>query len=356
MKEIPEFIDREADIKRMKAVLSGRPNLIYFVYGPINSGKTALLMKVLEELPGEYRVFYIIFRGRDVERIEDFLQVLFKVSRGDSRDNVKEFTKDLIKEGFKALGKLKGIPIPERIFDYLFMGSKKADDVFRYMEEMFEEIVEEGLRPILIFDELQSIKDILNATGRPVIGRLFNFLVRMTKETHLCHSLCSTSDCLFIEDIYSNARLEGRAEYILVDDLPKDEAYKLYEGFGFEDKEFVWDWIGGKVGDMIRLYEKRKQGYNEEEGLKNMLKDEVGRLRWVLDLVEEGEKEGPEVEKIAELLERFIDGEDRRYQEVKGKVLKFLIEENVLFYNPVEGIVRPQSRLLWRAIREVIEN
>ena len=308
-----------------------------------------------QELPEEYRVFYINFRGRDVERIEDFLQVLFKVSRGDSRDNVKEFTKDLIKEGFKALGKLKGIPIPERIFDYLFMDSKKADDVFRYMEEMFEEIVEEGLRPILIFDELQSIKDILNATGRPVIGRLFNFLVRMTKETHLCHSLCSTSDCLFIEDIYSNARLEGRAKYILVDDLPKDDAYKLYEGFGFNDKGLVWDWIGGKVGDMVRLYEEKKQGYNEEEGLKSMLKDEIGRLEWirwkVLRKVEDGSG-------IWEFLKKFRN-EDRLTKEEIGEEfdrLIFWIEQNILFYNPVESTIGPQSRLLWRAIREVIKN
>ena len=348
------FYNREDDIRRMKAVLSGEPNLLYFVYGPINSGKTALLMKILEELPEEYRVFYINFRGRDVEKIEDFLQVLFKVSRGDSRDNVKEFTKDLIREGFKALGKLKGIPIPERIFDYLFMDSKKADDVFRYMEEMFEEIVEVGLRPVLIFDELQSIKDILNATGRPVIGRLFNFLVRMTKETHLCHSLCSTSDCLFIEDIYSNARLEGRAKYILVDDLNKDDGYRLYEGFGFEDKVLVWDWIGGKVGDMIRLFEEKKQGYSEEEGLRNMLKDEAGRLSWMLKLIKDGEKEGPSIEDLDKTLRIFKRSDKVKHTEVESKVLKFLIEENILFYNPVEGTICPQGRLIHRAIEEVI--
>ncbi len=356
------FYNREKDIRRMKAVLSGDPNLLYFVYGPINSGKTALLMKVLEELGEEYKVFYINFRGRDVERIEDFLQVLFKVSRGDSRDNVKEFTKDLIKEGFKALGKLKGIPIPERIFDYLFMDSKKADDVFRYMEEMFEEMVEVGLRPVLIFDELQSIKDILNATGRPVIGRLFNFLVRMTKETHLCHSLCSTSDCLFIEDIYSNARLEGRAKYILVDDLPKDDAYKLYEGFGFNDKGLVWDWIGGKVGDMVRLYEEKKQGYSEEEGLRNMLKDEVGRLGMYLRLLRyTGAKvaiKGKEVEVKEEDIRAglgiFKSGYKIKADEMEEPVLFELVQENILFYNPVEGTVCPQGRLIHRAIEDVI--
>jgi len=51
----------------MKAVLSGEPKLVYFVYRPINSGKTSLLMKVFEELHEDYRVFYINFRGRYVQ-------------------------------------------------------------------------------------------------------------------------------------------------------------------------------------------------------------------------------------------------------------------------------------------------
>jgi AAA+ ATPase superfamily predicted ATPase len=33
----------------------------------------------------------------------------------------------------------------------------------------------------------------------------------MTKEKHLCHSFCATSDCLFIEEVYRNAGLKGRA-------------------------------------------------------------------------------------------------------------------------------------------------
>jgi predicted metal-dependent HD superfamily phosphohydrolase len=73
----------------------------------------------------------------------------------------------------------------------------------------------------------------------------------------------------------------------------------------------------------------------------------------MLDLVEEGEKKGPEVKKIKALLEKFKDKEEMAYREVKGRVLKFLIQENILFYNPLTGTVRPQSRLLWRAIREV---
>ncbi len=34
--------------------------------------------------------------------------------------------------------------------------------------------------------------------------------------------------------------------------------------------------------------------------------------------------------------------------------LLFWIEDNVLFYNPVEGVVRLQSKLLWRVIKGII--
>jgi AAA+ ATPase superfamily predicted ATPase len=105
------------------------------------------------------------------------------------------------------------------------------------------------------------LKDEINAGGKPLLGKLFNFMVRLTKETHLCHVLCATGDCLFIEDVYNNARLEGRARYILVDDLSKESAFRIYKEFGFEDKELVWEYIGGKIGDMVILFEEKEQGY-----------------------------------------------------------------------------------------------
>ena len=354
MIDIPEFVDREREKRELKAVLSGRPNLVYFVYGPINSGKTALLMKVFEELSEEYKVFYINFRGRDVERVEDLMRVLFRVKKGKFSEETKEFVKEVLKEGAKVLKKLKGIPVPENVFDLLFKRTDKVEDIFAYLEEYFEGIVKEGWRPVLVIDELQVIRKVINATGQHVLDRLFNFMVRLTKETHLCHCLCATSDCLFIEDVYRNARLEGRARYILVDDLNKEEAFEVYSAFGFENTELVWDYIGGKIGDIVILFEEKKRGYSEKEALERMLRDEAAKFEWILDSVEEGEKEGPEVEKIKELLGKFKNKEEITYREVKGKVLKFLIGENILFYNPVEGTVRPQGRLLWRAIREVL--
>ena len=347
------FYNREREIKQLKAILSGEPNLVYFVYGPINSGKTALLTKVFEELSEDYIVFYFNFRGLNIQEVDDLIKVLFEVEYGKGKEAIKEIVKELFKKGVKIVEEAKGIPIPEKLFDYLFGKERKSEDVFRYLEQLFRELVRSGKRPVFVLDELQTIKGVINASGKPLIEGLFNFLVRLTKETHLCHSLCSTSDCLFIEDIYSNAKLQGRARYVLVDDLEKEEAFKVYEMFGFKNKELIWDYIGGKLSDMVILYEWKKQGTREEEALKEMLKSEVGRFEWMINLLEEGEKEGPSVEEIKSILVKFKQEGERKYKEVRGKALKFLIEENILFYNPVEGTVRPQSRLIHRVMREL---
>ena len=179
-------------------------------------------------------------------------------------------------------------------------------------------------------------------------------MVRLTKETHLCHCLCATSDCLFIENIYSNAHLEGRARYILVDDLPKNEAFEVYQGFGFENKELIWNFIGGKIGDMIILFEEKKQGLPEKDILQKMLKDTAGKLQWIKLKKLRKIKDGTTLWKF---LEKFKENKPLTKNEIEkdfDKIL-FWIEENILFYNPLEGTVRPQGKLLWKAIKEAVE-
>ena len=342
------FYNREDDIRRMKAVLSGEPNLVYFVYGPINSGKTALLIKVFEELPQEYCVFYINFRWRYVEDVKDLIQILFRVK--NEKEKLPIFLEKVLKGGAKLLEKLGGIPIPQEVFDLLFRQTQKAEDVFAFLKDYFTLVLEKGYKPVFVLDEMQTIKEVLNTAGKPIIHELFNFLVGLTKETHLCHCLCATSDCLFIEEIYANARLEGRARYLLVDDLPQKKAFEVYDKFGFENKELIWDYINGKPGDMVRLFEMKKEGYPEKEALLELLKDEMGRLEWIKWKKLKDKKE------LWDFLKIFKEKDILRKKELENNFDKMLfwVEENILFYNPLEGTVRPQGRLIKRAIEEVL--
>jgi AAA+ ATPase superfamily predicted ATPase len=103
---------------------------------------------------------------------------------------------------------------------------------------------------------------------------------------------------------------------------------------------------------MVILFEEKKRGYREKEALEGMLKDQMARLKDFLEAVAEGEKGNIPVEEVREALKKVRKGEIRS-EEISRKVRQFLIQENILFYNPVERTVRPQSRLLWRAIKEL---
>ena len=355
--DIPEFVDREREKRELKAVLSGRPNLVYFVYGPINSGKTALLMKVVEELPENYRIFYINFRGFEGGYTK-FTRAFFELGDKSLWEKLKKkmpviaAAVEYVEQVAKKINTT--IELPAEVIRMLQVGGEDPEkiDLFHYLERLMRRLVEKGKKPVLILDEMQVLKDEINAVGQPLLARLFNFAVRMTKETHLCHVLCATSDCLFIDLVYSSARLEGRARYLLVDDLKKEEAFEVYEAFGFEDKEFVWEYIGGKLGDMVILFEEKKRGYSEKEALERMLRDEVAKLEWIKAKLLREKKDRKE---IWEFLKEFKDEEVKKiFPEQIFERLIYWIEENILFYNPLDGTIRPQGRLLWRAIREVM--
>ena len=75
------FYDREKEEKKLRTILEDEPDLLHFVYGPINSGKTSLLVTVLNSLPQDMVPFYINFRGRDVSSTGEFLNCLFKIDK-----------------------------------------------------------------------------------------------------------------------------------------------------------------------------------------------------------------------------------------------------------------------------------
>ena len=359
------FYNREEDKERVKRILSGEPNLVYFMYGPINSGKTALLMRVIEEMGSGYVVFYINFRWRDVRSIEDLLRVLFDVRYGERDVVIREFIKEVVKVGSSmVVGGFRGVPISDRIFDIIFGSGRRIEDVFKYLEVVMREVRVRGLMPVIVLDEMQVIRGVVNSEGRGIMSNLFNFLVAMTKEGHLSHVICATSDCLFVEEVYNNARLEGRSDYILVDDLDKGSAYDMYDRFGFRDRDVVWGYIGGKIGDMVRLYEKRKVGVREGDALAEMLLSERRRIEDIMEVVRYGKEEyeyrGERYEIVYDGVKRVLEVFSDRYEvsrfEIEPIYRDYLVNKNVLFYEPIRGVVKPQGVLIGRAIREVIRD
>jgi len=55
-----EFFNREREKEEILSILRQEPREINFIYGPINSGKTTLIQKLIDNLPKDYVVIYII--------------------------------------------------------------------------------------------------------------------------------------------------------------------------------------------------------------------------------------------------------------------------------------------------------
>ena len=350
------FYNREDEQKGLLTILNMEPSLVYFVYGPINSGKTNLINKILQNLPEPMIPFYVNLRGRNVSSSEDFLNVLFSVDRKSKFENVRDYSRELLKGGADIVKQTTGMPIPVKIFDLLFQTQNKGEDVFHYLEMFFTTLVEEKkLKPLFVLDELQMLKDIANSKGNLLLDNLFNFFVRLTKEIHVCHCLAITSDSVFIQQIYDSARLEGRSRYILIDDLEKEQTYKLYEKFGFEDKERVWSYLGGKVGDMTVLYSLVQEGHSLDESLETMLGITVSRLKLIeARLLKNDEQKCSKMMNF--LFQVGKEGNIGFEPKIMQAEVYFWVDENILFLDPVKRIVRAQGQLTRRTINALEPN
>jgi len=91
-----EFFNRESETEEIVNVLKFNPRLITFIYGPINSGKTSLIMNLIENLPEDYVVFYINLRGKFISNYNDFVESLFEINREHkkNKNTISEFTKE----------------------------------------------------------------------------------------------------------------------------------------------------------------------------------------------------------------------------------------------------------------------
>ncbi len=98
-------------------------------------------------------------------------------------------------------------------------------------------MVESAQRPVFVLDELQMIKKVANAADGPLPDKLFNFMVRMTKETHLCHCMAVTSNSLFIPET----------------SVAKGEISSIYRNFLIEQNLLFLDPVRGVVCHQSQL-------------------------------------------------------------------------------------------------------
>ncbi len=344
-----EFHDREREIREITNILSCRPDLITFVYGPINSGKTELLNHITDSLPENFVVFYINLRERLIRNYSDFIEALFEINESRKRKLVKELVAEVTK--------FAGIPISRTLLDQFF-GEEKLKNAFRYIVEVVKEVRERKKMPVIIMDELQKIGDV--KIDNMLIYELFNLFIRLTKEMHSCHVFAVTSDSLFMERVYAEASLHGRCRYLLVDDFDYETARSFLEKYGFSEDEIelTWEYFGGKPVYLVEAVKERDRLREFCEEMLGLRKSEIAQsLKMLRELGDEvvirGRKYEVSYKNVVSTLRELAKKEV--LPNVVDEITKrYLVRENILFADPVKGILRFQSRLDMLAVRALV--
>lgn len=326
------FWDRKGEIRYLKAYLRNLPNAILFVYGPKSSGKSTLIREVIKRLKGDKNVVFYDFRGKLLKAYRNFSDLLFSGSF------------------YKGRASMELLNMDEKIRVDL---NESRINPFELLEERLRKY--EG-KNVIVIDEIQKLKGLYfydSIGDGKVLEELLNFFVRVTKVEHLSHVILITSDTFFIEELCSKSFLVNCAEYFLVDFF-SDEIAKdilLSEKLSETESSYVVSWCGGVPWFLERVLSKRKLlGIREAvRVLYNAVKGEVlqklGRL-WSGN--EDIAKKDGEV-----LVKIVMSGRVDMLLKDRDSVER-LASSELVFYDPIAGAVRPQTRLHDRAIREVL--
>src|SRR6056297_3206236 len=370
-KNEPAFINRQEEIEYLKQWIDERPKHILFFYGPKSSGKTTLIYKFIEDYLRDEKQFSVkLFNLREVLLVsyEDFLQRFFQVEDPQEKDTTQTRQYNL------------------RFFQLTVQTQQKIKDrqldPFDVMEAELKDLNARGIRPIIIIDELQALESIYFNSQRELIKELINFFVAMTKESHLCHVLLSSSDGYFIQKLYKDSKLKNTSELFEVDYLPKEDIVYWLNNLEKESRitdytltekqiEYIWEHFEGSIWEISnllgRLLRVCRDGQVPDHKMQNIVERYMVQARSYFE-----EYAGLETSK-AELLREI-----NRYVQDKGLVkehnLRRLLEEghyadrnalqeelnnlvrnNYLYYNPTLAEYKLQGKSMEIGLKRYVE-
>jgi AAA+ ATPase superfamily predicted ATPase len=310
-----KFYNREKELNYLKTYCQLEPNSILFVYGPKSSGKSTVMRRVIKELEDSDIVFfYYNLREHATYNKEEFLNIFYK----------KEAS---------------------------------LNDVFTKILEGITEAVRDGYKPILVIDELQKLSGIYldENKNKTLLNELFNLFVDLTKVKHLCHVICLTSNDTLINEVFVNSTLKNASEYYLIDWLSKEDVEYILkeEGFSEEEINYCLKYLSLPY-EISQVINNKKLGLSVEEAIKQWINVGVDKILYLISTQKEFE-----MERLVNALKLFKDKIKVGIKEIIQNNLmdevKFLIENEVLFYDVINGVVKPTSIIEWFAIGEVLK-
>ncbi|MFH0926627.1 MAG: ATP-binding protein [bacterium] len=345
-KQYVSFINRQKDLAFLKNFIDKQPSELLFLHGPKSSGKTTLLYRFFEQVSKEEKLDVKFFNLRELllANYKDFLQTFFETDNSNNNKDIKEtreYDLKVFKLSVETLNKLE---------------NKKLDP-FKVMKRELEKLVKKGIKPVIIIDELQALDKIYFNGERRLITAIFNFFVAMTKESHLAHIIISSSDGYFLETVYTDSRLKKTSEFYEVNYLSQEDTlewllnldkYSKIKEYKLNKEEAlkIWETVGGSMWEiqalLSKLFSRPLEEVLEEYKLKmrGILDDYIGfdvvkteMLRFFLEHKKVSRRD------LIPLVTQFSE------ERVEG-LLRDLVKNNILYYDPTLAIFYPQGRSL----------
>ncbi|HPO61748.1 MAG TPA: ATP-binding protein [Candidatus Kapabacteria bacterium] len=351
----PAFINRQYELAFLRAFIQDTPNRLLFMYGPKSSGKTTLLIKFVEEIEKSkiYNTMFFNLRELLICSYKDFIQVFFEPENTDKENRKKiEYDLKVFKISFETIKQLENNQV----------------DPFKVMKMNLEHFKSQGIIPIIIIDELQALSEIYFNGQRELLKELFNFFVAMTKESHLCHVIISSSDGYFIERIYSDSKLQKTSTFLEVDYLEKDDIFywlnNLEKESGItaftltqEQIEIIWHYFGGSIWEIYELlshqFQFAKDGKVSNEDIISFSK---AKIKAFAIKFQDYAKFNPFKIKLLKISNKYFIDKDSiilmdfdlfakqgdNYKYIADEIGS-LVQKNLFSYNPVTGEYKPQG-------------
>jgi hypothetical protein len=228
-----------------------------YLHGPKSSGKTTLMYRLFEQIEAEkgYEINFLNLRKVFLTSYDDFIDAFFKSS--SSENGLRTGTR----RQYSLFGLFKLDAFTEKML------KKRREDPFLVMEREFQRLVKKGIQPVVIIDEFHKLDGLyMPDKQKRLIKELMNFFVAMTKESHLCHVIISSSDAFFIEQVYVDSKLRKTSKFMKLDYLEKDDVfgwlrdikkYNTVREYTLDDQqiETIWETVGGSAWEIYSILE-----------------------------------------------------------------------------------------------------
>lgn len=212
------------------------------------------------------------------------------------------------------------------------------------MLKTLETLKKQGKHPIIVIDELQKLKELYFNGGKELLEELFNFFVTITKSGHLAHVICMSSDSLFIDEVYNNSILEKTSKVYLLDSFDKKTTVEWLAAEGVDEKAAgrVFDKVGGECW-YLQEYLRSSESPGEMMNLKKS--SFYSYLRFC---------DKQKRRKIVNFLKHFKKEESLSTETVdfNEAIMRELVSAEILFYDPLNKLIKPQSRLMLNVLRK----